>query len=391
MAVITGNNLRNRLTGTAAADKISGFGGNDVLRGLGGTDTLIGGAGADTLDGGSGGDRMSGGTGNDTYIVDNAADKTIELANQGVDTVKSSITWTLRNHTETLVLTGSASRDGTGNALANTLTGNGGHNQLFGLDGNDVISGGNGNDILVGGSGGDVLRGGDGIDTASYVNAASGLHAFLNSIAANTGDAAGDSYDGIENLIGSNDAGNGDLLGGDSGNNRIEGLAGNDTIFGDNVPQFSPNFGDDTLLGGDGGDYLDGEGGDDTLDGGAGNDFAIIGRGGVDTMTGGAGADVFRYYESTDSGVDANNRDIITDFEIGADKIELWRAFVGLTFVGVITATGFGGAVPEVGFTHPGGTTTIVKVDSDGDGGTDLEIELTGVITLSSGDFVLTA
>lgn len=487
MAVITGNGLRNRLSGTAAPDRIIGAGGDDILRGLGGNDTLIGGAGADTLDGGTGGDRMSGGTGNDTYIVDNSADRTTELAGQGTDTVRASITWALRNHTEKLVLTGASNRDGTGNALANTLTGNAGKNTLSGLAGDDVLNGGGGEDVLAGGGGGDklnggagsdtadysdslaagvvidlaagtgsggtaqgdtlvavenvvgtafvdeltgngetnrldglggndILTGGDGadllnggndddtliggagsdaldggggIDTASYATSITRVFAFLNDVGSNTGDASGDTYDSIENLIGTNVASNGDSLAGNSGDNRIEGLGGGDILRGDNMSFDNPGFGNDTLLGGDGNDSLDGEGGDDILDGGDGGDFSIIGGSGIDTMTGGAGADVFRYDSTTDSGTGVGNRDIVTDFEVGIDRIQLWRMVSGLTFVPDLTTNGFsGGGSKEVGFTHESDT-TIVQVDSDGDGSANVEIELTGVLILAAGDFVL--
>ena len=67
---------------------------------------------------------MKGGRGNDIFIVDNALDKAIELANQGTDTVKSKVTFTLGLNVEILALTGAAAINGTGNALNNTITGN---------------------------------------------------------------------------------------------------------------------------------------------------------------------------------------------------------------------------------------------------------------------------
>ena len=53
---------------------------------------LLGLAGNDTLDGGTGADTVTGGTGNDTYVVDNTGDIAIEAANEGVDTIQSSVT-----------------------------------------------------------------------------------------------------------------------------------------------------------------------------------------------------------------------------------------------------------------------------------------------------------
>jgi Ca2+-binding RTX toxin-like protein len=134
----TGNAIVNLLTGNEAAN---------LLRGLGGADTLGGAGGNDILDGGTGADYMSGGNGNDTYIVDDAGDKAVEkVATGGTDLVRSSVTFTLGDHVENLILTGSAAIDAAGNALANALTGNNGANRLFGRGGNDTLFGGGGAD-----------------------------------------------------------------------------------------------------------------------------------------------------------------------------------------------------------------------------------------------------
>src|SRR5262249_55237698 len=110
----TGNGLDNVLTGNAAVN------------------TLTGGAGNDTLNGGAGADNLIGGTGDDTYIVDNAGDVITEYANEGYDTVQSSVTRSLAANLEKLVLTGTSAISGigtagddyiVGNAAANTLTG----------------------------------------------------------------------------------------------------------------------------------------------------------------------------------------------------------------------------------------------------------------------------
>ena len=74
---LTGNELANQLTGNAANNSLVGGGGNDVLIGNGGVDTLVG------------------GLGDDTYYVDSSTDVVTELANQGYDTVYSSINSTM--------------------------------------------------------------------------------------------------------------------------------------------------------------------------------------------------------------------------------------------------------------------------------------------------------
>jgi Ca2+-binding RTX toxin-like protein len=145
----TGNALDNAITGDSLGNVLLGGLGNDTLTGLGGDDTLDGGAGADS---------MIGGTGNDLYFVDNAGDSVVELGGEGTDTVSSSISYTLGDNVENLILTGSAS-DGTGNSLNNLLTGNALSNHLDGGAGNDRLIGGDGVDFFTGGAGNDIFVG----------------------------------------------------------------------------------------------------------------------------------------------------------------------------------------------------------------------------------------
>ena len=142
-----GANLENMtLTGSAA---INGTGNtlNNVITGNSSNNTLNGNIGTDTL---------IGGVGDDTYII-NGRDTIVEEANAGTDTVRSSVTYTLANNLENLTLTGSASINGIGNALANVLVGNNGANTLVGGTGSDTLIGGAGRDVLTGGLGNDLF------------------------------------------------------------------------------------------------------------------------------------------------------------------------------------------------------------------------------------------
>ena len=164
---VTGSNYGDKLVGNGSANVLSGLAGNDQLIGAGGNDTLNGGAGNDVMDGGSGVDKMVGGAGSDTYVVDNSKDVIVEGGGAGIDSVQSSVTFTLPAGVEKLTLTGTAAIDGTGNGLNNTITGNDGPNDLYGRGGNDTLVGGNGDDHLYGGDGKDVIRGGAGMDILS--------------------------------------------------------------------------------------------------------------------------------------------------------------------------------------------------------------------------------
>src|SRR5262249_52743169 len=140
----TGNELANKIVGNAGHNLLSGLAGNDTLTDSGG--------GNDTLDGGTGIDSMSGGTGNDDYFRDNVADKVAESsATGGIDTVESSITYTLGTNFEHLSLAGTDNIDGTGNSLNNSIVGSTANNVLSGLAGNDTLDGSIGSDMVLGG------------------------------------------------------------------------------------------------------------------------------------------------------------------------------------------------------------------------------------------------
>jgi Ca2+-binding RTX toxin-like protein len=175
---------------------------------------------------------MTGGAGNDTYFVDHAGDLVVEATGGGTDTVKSSIAYALPANVEKLVLTGSASIDGTGNGLANTLTGNSGVNVLAGGAGNDVYDVQNAADVIV-------ERPGEGTDTAQssvgYVLPEQVENLTLTGSAPinGTGNA-------LANPITGNAAAN--VLDGGRGDDTLAGGRGGDTYL------FAPGMGRDTIV-----------------------------------------------------------------------------------------------------------------------------------------------
>lgn len=268
------------LSGTSLADRLNGGDGHDTLTGLEGDDSLNGGNGNDSLVGGLGIDTLVGGTGNDVYVVDVATDVVVERGTliSEIDTVVSTVSWTLGANIEQLTLAGTASVNGIGNSLANRITGNAGANGLNGGAGNDTLIGGAGNDLLNGSSGDDSMLGGDGSDrysVNSLLDVVVETSTSVSQIDTVTSSVSWTLSANVERLVLSGTA---NLTGtGNSLHNLITGNSGANSLVG--------NAGDDTL---------DGAGGNDTLRGGAGNDRYLVdsaldvvnegGGGGIDTV-----------------------------------------------------------------------------------------------------------
>ena len=125
---------------------------NGVVQGTDIADTLVAtGSRPQVLNGDLGADTLIGkGTGATLYIVDNPKDTVSETDKNTshIDTVQSSVSWTLGSNVETLALTGRGALSGTGNVLDNSLTGNSGDNVLDGKGGTDTLDGGPGADVF---------------------------------------------------------------------------------------------------------------------------------------------------------------------------------------------------------------------------------------------------
>ncbi|MBB3134049.1 serralysin [Rhizobium pisi] len=233
--------------------------------------------------------------------------------------------------------------------------------------GNETFKGLAGNDVLKGGAGADVLDGGYGNDTASYEGSSSGVNVNLATGAASGGHATGDKIVSIENLTGSSydDV----LTGGNNGGNVLNGGAGADKLDG--------GAGADKLNGGDGADVL-------------------IGGSGKDIMTGGLSSDTFVFKAATES-ASGSNRDIITDFQHGVDKIDLSAMDANGS------ALGNGAfhflAQENASFDHKAGAltwhyedkadATVIQGDLNGDGVRDFQVQLHGHVQLGAGDLIL--
>ena len=213
------------ISGNGSSNRMVGNGGDDTLFGNFGADTLEGGLDDDHLRGGSGdifgfGDVLDGGEGFDTaYYDDSSVGVAINLLDGSVqgDTATGDIFISIEN------LFGSFSAD--------VLYGDGNANILWGWFGDDILEGRGGADDFLGGNGSDTVY----YDLSSdFV-----IVDLLLEIGVN-GDAQGDSFVEIENVLGSQF---GDTLIGDDSANVLDGGAGNDILRGRGGP--------DTLRGGD--------------------------------------------------------------------------------------------------------------------------------------------
>ena len=312
---LSGEDGNDRLLGGAGVDSLEGGSGNDLVMGDAGNDHVHGGDGNDTLDGGTGADHAMGGTGDDVYVVDQVGDVIVEAANAGQDAVYTSVSFTLPQNVETIVLMGTGNLDATGNAAANRLVGNAFDNVLTGAGGADTINGGVGVDTaVIAGTRAqaDVVQQGDQI----AITRAGATSIFQEVEFFRFDDTT---LTATEVLIAPPPpvATEGpDSINGTSGDDSIAALGGNDTVLGfDGNDTLAGDGGDDALYGHAGADLLLGNLGNDRLDGGDGAD-SIYGGDGTDTLIGGLGDD-FLFGGSTG----ADLRDVMYGGE-GDDKLE---------------------------------------------------------------------
>lgn len=261
----------------------------DILRSGSGADTLDGGGGNDRLDGGLGADTMTGGTGNDIYVVDDAGDTVLELAGEGIDEVRTTLTgYVLADHVENLLLMGTGDLTAMGNALDNVLKGNSGANTLYGGVGHDRLDGRAGADTLVGGTGDDTY--------------------YLDNLGDSIVEVAGEGRDTAVLTV------DGYVLADDVSVERL--------LLGSSIVSATGNNLDNVITGNAGDNVLSGGGGRDTLQGGVGKD-TLIGGAGIDNLFGGVGADTFVLTATT------ADRDFVRDFVAAEDMIQISASAFG--------------------------------------------------------------
>ena len=225
------------INGTASGEPIEGSNGDDSINGLGGNDTLLGHGGNDTLDGGDGNDQVDGGGGDD-----------LEIGGAGNDILGSS-DWAhaIFNPSD---------------PGADTLDGGLGDDSFFADLSDTLIDEGGIDTVMVEGISWTLAAGFENLTFYNHDND-NGFHGLSGT--GNDLDNTIDALQGADGIV-------------------ARGLGGNDSLIGTNYS--------------------------DTLDGGTGND-TLIGQGG----------DPDTFVFSATPG--AANADLVTGFASGIDKVEL--------------------------------------------------------------------
>ena len=277
------------IVGTSGDDTLTGFSGDDTIVGGGGRDLLDGAGGNDLIQGQGSADTLIGGIGNDT-LEPGRGSSDLMTGGAGADTFR------FENGFNTDTITDFET----------------------GVDVFDL-----GALTLIGGFSALTIT--DGADGA-VVDTTQGLIILQGVAAADLSEADFIFPDNIEGSAGD------DLLSGTPGDDVIVGLGGNDTLIG--------GGGRDLMDGGEGNDLIQGQGSADTLIGGDGDDVLEPGRGASDLLTGGSGADTFRFEDNFGT-------DTITDFETGADVLDLSALSLIGGFSALTITDGAGGAVVD--------------------------------------------
>lgn len=310
-----------------ATGVVTGGSGNDTLVSIeyiyGGSqwnDVLIGDANNNWIRGYYGSDYIDGGAGTDTWYLDWSGQSATASLLTATQNAAMGIVMTAEATGNTILnmenIYASAGDFIYGNALANDLYGRG---MLEGFSGADNIRAQNSATSYASyANAGNAYLAGQSITTASGQGVTATLTTSFSVGPAvfNSGDAAGDTYVNINNLMGSayddvligNNVAN--ILNGGAGNDELEGLGGADTFVGgagiDTVSYVHSTagvtadlsgtfagtndasgdvfFGIENLTGSNFNDSLYGDGNDNTLDGGLGTNL-LNGGGGFDTVS----------------------------------------------------------------------------------------------------------
>jgi uncharacterized delta-60 repeat protein len=493
---VDASDVTDHITGDGNANVLLGWGGNDTLIGGAGNDSLDGGDGNNSLDGGSGFDVADYSRGNPVISVTLATGSATHgiytdtltgiesvIGTGGNDTLTGNaahlVTYQLSDASEVFEgLAGNDTINGGGITSSSFVTvsyarstgavtvnlgnatatdGFGGADSLLNIDG---VIGGAGNDSLTGGSsssqlhssllfesfegglGSDTIDGGNGGDRVMYQNNPGAVTVTLGEGAAagtavETNVPGGTSTDTLFNIEEIRGSAYGDTFNGNSSNNRIEGMGGNDIINGgagfdearysrstsaimatfstggsgsvtdglggtdslNDIEQIYASDFNDTLVGGSANDSFLGMAGNDLIDGGTGYDRASysvgpVGAGVTVTLSGALGSGTATdNYGNTDSltSIESIQGSMFNDTLTGngarlqqyllADQSETFEGMAGNDTIngGSATPTAFATA----SYTNSAAAVTVNLSNGsalDGWGGTDSLSNIDGVV-----------
>jgi Ca2+-binding RTX toxin-like protein len=342
MAIEGFPDVNDYLEGTSSGEVLRGHSGNDTLIGLGGNDTFFGGKGDDEIHWNAGNDAIDGGDGPmdwlllqfapHGFVVDLKAQTVLQVGGGEIDAVAGI----------ELVR---------GSNFADTLLGSDGDDFFF----PDYTLASAFPNAAIGGA--DFINGRGGFDVLSYGQEGGKVVIDV---------AAGTARDGTGNI---------------------------DTFK--NMEQYEGSKFADKITGSGEAEVIWGLAGGDTIRGGGGND-TIVGHLGKDNYSGGTGKDVFEFWTTKGASESKANRDVITDFKPGTDKIDLSSidAIAGTTkndkFKFDAEATAFDGTKGRlITVLNIPADYIIVQGDLNGDEKADFWIELNGDHTVTAGDFIL--
>ena len=275
---------------TAELNILSGNDGDDSFVTSDGKDSFVGGDGKDTIDYSSNVNAA-----NEGIVLDfdvegeerSIAKTTDSNVDPYIDLVKT-VEVVVGTNYDDIFKGGAGDNEFYGRDGDDSFTGKSGADTLFGESGNDIIDGGADDDLLQGGIGSDTLIGGTGDDRLE----GDSLDADGNPVDDGTGGVDVADYTSAETKI-SLDLDNNQVVGADSGTDTITNI---EVILATNY--------EDTLVGDNNSNILDGRASNDTVIGQGGDD-TLIGYSGGDTINGGLGSDVLI------GGSDANDKDTV--------------------------------------------------------------------------------
>ena len=260
---VTGGSDNDYLDGGASNDTLAGGGGNDVLIGGAGNDVIEGGAGADSaiFSGAFGVDLVYNSSGTLTAEFEDTAFSALSFSqSEGhlliqvdgtenrailINYFASPDSWVVSLNGSTQTIIPAPIAEGSLPFEVAPLLGTISNDQITLTATDTAVQAGNGNDVVVSGSVSHKIDGGNGQDLIDYSASAQGVKVNLETGSGSAGDATGDTYVSIENVIASSNA---DSIIGSDADNFVSGESGNDFISGAD--------GSDVLFGAEGNDYI---------------------------------------------------------------------------------------------------------------------------------------